>query len=547
MPVMDVYIRVSQLGDRTEEESTEIYEAQCRNWAAAHDVFLEVIVDDTDVKGSVAVADRGLERLVQRVERGESEGIVTPYLDRFGRGVIEGALALKRIVDAGGKLIAVNDGFDSSSKGSKLIFDLRMAIAEDALVRVKENFQAATDRAIKNGVWVHPRVPFGYRKDENKRLVIVEDEAEIVRELFRRRAAGENARSLRDWINTEHADAYARYRARNPRRGSKQPPKDTISRSGINWMLKSRVYLGETSVASGKKGQPRIVKDACPPILTEAEWAAGQIEHKYYARTGQAQEAKLNGIVYCGNCGYRCKVGASGRPGQKKSNYQCWNPDCPKKPSIDMAKLESYADEVLTYAATHNDPHIVALIEGDTRYQDALAEVESARTALEEFTANVEIQKALGVEAFAAGIKVRKEAITAASRHLSEVTKTKSTESLLGDRPDSVEGAEHKLTEARLKSRIGKVVIWPTGKRGGWEDASARVKVYWHGAEEPAKTPPAVRPAPEPGEKIEPPEAPWPKIDQDESARVERITKEAEAARAGYEPVGPPAVPEPTT
>ena len=31
--VFDAYIRVSQLGDRTAEEATEVYEAQCRDWA----------------------------------------------------------------------------------------------------------------------------------------------------------------------------------------------------------------------------------------------------------------------------------------------------------------------------------------------------------------------------------------------------------------------------------------------------------------------------------------------------------------------------------
>src|SRR5215211_389909 len=32
-PVFDAYIRVSQLGDRTPEEATEVYEAQVREWA----------------------------------------------------------------------------------------------------------------------------------------------------------------------------------------------------------------------------------------------------------------------------------------------------------------------------------------------------------------------------------------------------------------------------------------------------------------------------------------------------------------------------------
>jgi DNA invertase Pin-like site-specific DNA recombinase len=113
------------------------------------------VLDDTDVSGSVAVADRKLERLVKRVEEGASGRIVTPYLDRFGRDLIEWAVALKRISEAGGKLVSVSDGFDSTHPGSNLNFNLRMAIAQDFLERSKANWQAAVGAAADRG----PRVP----------------------------------------------------------------------------------------------------------------------------------------------------------------------------------------------------------------------------------------------------------------------------------------------------------------------------------------------------------------------------------------------------
>ena len=110
--MFDVYVRVSRTGERSQEESTETYVAQCLQWADREGVPIGEIVEETNVSGSTAVAKRKLESLVQRVESGDSEGVITPYLDRFGRDLIEGALALKRIVDAGGKLFGVNDSFD---------------------------------------------------------------------------------------------------------------------------------------------------------------------------------------------------------------------------------------------------------------------------------------------------------------------------------------------------------------------------------------------------------------------------------------------------
>src|SRR6266542_2131571 len=95
--MFDLYIRVSRLGERSEGEATEVYEAQCRAWADRAGVAIDEVVEETDVSGARAVAERKLERLLQRVEGGESEGIITPYLDRFGRDLIEGAARLPSV------------------------------------------------------------------------------------------------------------------------------------------------------------------------------------------------------------------------------------------------------------------------------------------------------------------------------------------------------------------------------------------------------------------------------------------------------------------
>src|SRR5690348_11701669 len=127
----DVYIRVSRLGERSEDEATEVYEAQCRLWAERNGIDVDEVAEDTDVSGTTAVEERGLERLIQRVERGASEGILTPYLDRFGRDLIHGALAYRRIRLAGGRLVCTQDGVDSDRPGDELTFNLRMAIAQE--------------------------------------------------------------------------------------------------------------------------------------------------------------------------------------------------------------------------------------------------------------------------------------------------------------------------------------------------------------------------------------------------------------------------------
>src|SRR5215204_2818688 len=158
MRMYDIYIRVSRLGERAEDDATEAYEEQCRDWAARHQLIVDEVENDTDVSGAVAVAERKLERLVQKVEAGDSDGIITPYLDRLGRDNIESCMVEKRVTDADGRLVAVKDGYDSTSPNSRLLFQLRAAIAEDGFRRVKANYQAAIDRKITRGEHIY-KVP----------------------------------------------------------------------------------------------------------------------------------------------------------------------------------------------------------------------------------------------------------------------------------------------------------------------------------------------------------------------------------------------------
>src|SRR5215218_3337355 len=187
----EIYIRVSDTEGREERlRSVEHQEAAAREWALRNGV--EVApgepTTDLDVSGSTPAADRDLERLIVKVERGEAEGIITSYLDRFGRDLISSAVTLKRITDAGGRLVCVGDGFDSTSPGSELMFHLRMSIAQDYLNRVRANFLAAQNGAVKYGYYLACRPPFGYRRKDvadpeyNQRGELMKDGSLVIHE-----------------------------------------------------------------------------------------------------------------------------------------------------------------------------------------------------------------------------------------------------------------------------------------------------------------------------------------------------------------------------
>ena len=54
--------------------------------------------------------------------------------------MIVGCAAEKRLRDCDAELVAVADGYRSSAQGSKMVFQMRMMVAEDYLDRVRANF-----------------------------------------------------------------------------------------------------------------------------------------------------------------------------------------------------------------------------------------------------------------------------------------------------------------------------------------------------------------------------------------------------------------------
>jgi DNA invertase Pin-like site-specific DNA recombinase len=480
-PIFDLYIRVSKLGDRDDENlrSSELQEAACRNWAALNQVSIGETVEELNVSGAKAVSERELERLIKKVEAAESAGIITSYLDRFARDLIGGAVALKRIVESGGRLVCVQDGFDSSAPGSEFMFNIRMAIAQDYLSRIGEQLVAAQKQAAAKGVYLARKPPLGYRRVDqvepkytetgqlvrNGALVLGEREATLVRECFLRRAQGANAAELTRFLNAEDIK---------------------ITKSSVIRLLSNRAYLGEAVVQSGKKGEPDVVKDNHPPLITEAEFDAAQRSGTYHPRNGTiAAQMHLSGLVFCATCGRRLKSGAYGKPGARRAQYVCTAPGCRARVSIGAAQLDSYVAGLIQRAVVSNEPHVVAILEGDDRYQRALEAVGDARRRLEEFRDDVELVDLLGRDGFKQGLRVRKEALQLARDELKRIPPSTHDPYAVPTIPGESFAAWLPRHEREVNAQfIDRVVTRPIGQ-GKRVRIEQRVEVYFVGADQP--------------------------------------------------------------
>lgn len=116
--------------------------------------------------------------------------IITKEISRFARNTLDSIQYTRQLLNSGVGVFFQNDNINTLDEDSELRLSIMSSIAQDELRKLSSRVKFGHQQAIKNSVVLGNSRIFGYRK-ENKRLVIDEYQAEMVRELFEMYASKE--------------------------------------------------------------------------------------------------------------------------------------------------------------------------------------------------------------------------------------------------------------------------------------------------------------------------------------------------------------------
>jgi DNA invertase Pin-like site-specific DNA recombinase len=88
-----------------------------------------------------------------RCEPGETGGIIVARLDRFARSAVDALESIKRLNQAGARLVSVEDNFDGSTADGPVCDWILSLIAESELERIKESWGTAIRAAVDRTSW----------------------------------------------------------------------------------------------------------------------------------------------------------------------------------------------------------------------------------------------------------------------------------------------------------------------------------------------------------------------------------------------------------
>ena len=282
-------------------------------------------------------------RMINDVERGKIDCIITKDLSRLGRNYVQiGYYTEEYFLEKKIRYIAINDSIDTM-QGNNDIAPFQNIINEWYPKDISKKVRQVKKNSARQGKFMGSKAPYGYIKSPaDKHLLIVDEEAaRIVRRVFKEFVSGNNsARHIAITLNDQNIDGPRAYHYKligltNPNL-SESP---TWCSNTVMQMIQNKVYIGhmvqcKRQVVSFKTKRREFtnpsdwisVENTHEPIIGIEEWDATQkkIFEKKRIRTNSKSEVSLfAGILKCADCGgalsYTVKHLAHG----PKNLYKC--------------------------------------------------------------------------------------------------------------------------------------------------------------------------------------------------------------------------------
>lgn len=311
-----IYARYSSHSQR--EVSIEQQVSDCEEYARRNNLRIVAVYADKHLTGTNDKRPQ-FQKMLKDAQHGKWLYVITWKVDRFARNRYDSATYKYRLKKYGVRVLYAKESIPDGPEGILL---------ESVLEGSAEYYSANLSQNIRRGMRynamdckVNGRImPIGYQKGDDGRYAIKEDEAEIVREIFRRIADGEPIIGIANDLNS---------------RGIRTKRGNLWNKCSFHSLLANEMYIGVYSYSDIR------IEGGVPAIIDKALFE--EVQRKLAAKKNakgrhkENGEYMLTGKLFCGHCG-ASMVGCSGTSmnGEMYYYYACQKRrtehGCNKKP-----------------------------------------------------------------------------------------------------------------------------------------------------------------------------------------------------------------------
>ena len=289
---------------------------------------------DEGLSGISTKKRKRFNEMISDAKEGMFDLVITKEISRFARNTLDSLQYTRELLGWGVGVFFQNDNINTLDEDAELRLTIMSSIAQDELRKLSSRVKFGHQQAIKSNVVLGNSRIFGYKKDD-KRLVIDESQASMVRDLFRLYATGEY--SMKQLETLFYEQGYRNYNgnkiAHTTMSGIISNPKYKGYYVGnkvriVDMFTKKQKFLPPEEWVMFKDETGEIV----PAIVSEEIWdKANEVLRRRSEdvknRQGICNHANLlTGKLYCSHCGaayYRRE--SKSKDGTVNSKWVCSN------------------------------------------------------------------------------------------------------------------------------------------------------------------------------------------------------------------------------
>ena len=334
------YCRVSTL----QEQQESSYEAQVSYYtekitANANWTLAGIYADDG--KSATNIRKRSdFQAMIDDCMRGKIDMVITKSISRFARNTVDALTYIRKLKEKNIPVFFEKESINTMEGSGELLLTILSSQAQEESRNISENCRWGITRKFEEGkVRVNHKKFLGYTKDQDGNLVIVPEEAEVVRRIFRLFLEGNSSYRIKRILEAD---------------GIKTVTGNTIwQASVIDKMLSNEKYMGDALLQktytvdflSKKRVKNRgivpqyYIEDDHEPIISKELFHQVQEEKKRRAsiykpasrKRDAPQKSKysskyvLSDIMVCAECGQPYRRQVWSKYGQKQAVWRCDN------------------------------------------------------------------------------------------------------------------------------------------------------------------------------------------------------------------------------
>jgi DNA invertase Pin-like site-specific DNA recombinase/uncharacterized protein YukE len=335
------YCRVSTLLEQQEGS----YEAQV-------DYYTEKINSNPNWKCAGIFADDGksatqtkkrddFNAMIEACMAGKVDLVLTKSVSRFARNTVDALQCIRKLKEKNVPVIFEKEGVNTMESGGELLITILSSQAQEESRNISENTRWGLTRRFENGIIsVNHKKFLGYTKDDDGNLVIVLEEAVIVKRIFREYLEGKSILQITKGLQDDGIKTVTGLENWHPGTIDKMLSNEKFCGDACMQKTYTIDFLTKKKVKNQGYAPQYYIEDNHEAIIPKELFHQVQVEKARRASlnkaavTRKANKAKkekskysskyvLTELLTCGECGHSYRRQTWSKYGQKSAVWRC--------------------------------------------------------------------------------------------------------------------------------------------------------------------------------------------------------------------------------